>query len=75
MWPILTRLVNILWWLGLLATLVVLGYFAGLGLGVWKQTATERGTLGADSDDGKLTMFAQCWPDTVDPRGPKSGQR
>jgi hypothetical protein len=28
-------------------------------------------TLGADSEDGKLTMFVQCWPDTVDPRGAK----
>ncbi len=31
---ILTRLANVLWWLWLLATLAVLGYFAVLGLGV-----------------------------------------
>ncbi len=34
MWAILTRLVNILWWVWLVATLVVLGYFATLGIGV-----------------------------------------
>ena len=34
MWPILTRLVNILWWVWLVATLLVLGYFATLGIGV-----------------------------------------
>ena len=33
MWAILTRLVNILWWVWLTATLVVLGYFATLGIG------------------------------------------
>ncbi len=33
MWSILTRLVNILWWVWLAATLVVLGYFATLGIG------------------------------------------
>jgi hypothetical protein len=33
MWAILTRLVNILWWVWLVAALVVLGYFAMLGIG------------------------------------------
>lgn len=28
MWPVLARLANTLWWVWLLATLVVLGYFA-----------------------------------------------
>jgi hypothetical protein len=33
MWPILTRLVNILWWVWLAGTLGVLGYFATLAIG------------------------------------------
>jgi len=33
MLAILTRLLNILWWVWLVATLVMLGYFATLGIG------------------------------------------
>jgi hypothetical protein len=34
MWPVMARLANMLWWVWLLATLVVLGYFARQGLGI-----------------------------------------
>ena len=34
MWPALARLANMLWWVWLLATLVVLGDFARLALGI-----------------------------------------
>jgi hypothetical protein len=37
MWPVLARLANILWWVWLFATLVVLGYFARLALGILQQ--------------------------------------
>ena len=33
-WSVLAWLANILWWVWLVATLVVLGYFERLGLGV-----------------------------------------
>ena len=31
----LKTLVNVVWWLGLLASLGLIGYFAGLGLRLW----------------------------------------
>lgn len=34
MWPVLARLTNMLWWVWLPATLVVLGYFAQLVLDI-----------------------------------------
>jgi|SoiMethySBSTD1v2_1073268.scaffolds.fasta_scaffold3109281_2 hypothetical protein len=36
MWTILTRLVDILWWVWLAATLGVLGYFAMLVIGAMR---------------------------------------
>jgi hypothetical protein len=33
----LKTLANVVWWLGLLASLGLLGYFAGLGLHLWPQ--------------------------------------
>jgi hypothetical protein len=31
----------------------------------------SNGMISADAIDGKSVVLTQCWPDTIDPRGPK----